>query len=149
LSTLDPSGLSVNRVGQVGPIISVATGGVPKWQGTLAINYATGRLNVGAQWRYVSSGVRDLTLIGPDDPRYSPTLPNSINRNHVRAYTYMNLNASYAIVDNDRRKVEIFGVINNVFDQDPPSYLPFFWPTNPVLYDTLGRSYRGGVRLAF
>ena len=41
-------------------------------------------------------------------------------------------------------------MVNNLFDKDPPNNLPSsFGPTNNVLYDVVGRSYKVGLRLRF
>ena len=41
-------------------------------------------------------------------------------------------------------------LINNLFDQDPPNDIPSsFGPTNNVLYDVVGRSFKIGVRFGF
>jgi outer membrane receptor protein involved in Fe transport len=62
----------------------------------------------------------------------------------------VNLNAQYRLWQNGDRHLELFGVVNNLFDKDPPKNLPSsFGPTNNVLYDVLGRSYKVGLRLMY
>jgi outer membrane receptor protein involved in Fe transport len=101
------------------------------------------------QVRYVGSG-RFLTVTGsggravaPGDPGYATTNPNSINDNSVPAATYVNLSASWDVTD----QFQVFGSMNNVFDKDPviaPGGNGY--PTNPVYFDTYGRTWRIGVR---
>jgi len=149
LETLDSSGQAIDRVGQLAPPQSPATGGVPKWQGTFSLTYEGDPLTLSSQIRYISSGLRDNSLIGPGQQGYDPSLPNSVNINKVPAFAYVDLNAQYAILDDGAHMVELFAAVTNLLDTDPPNYLPFFMPTNPVLYDVLGRRYRVGVRFEF
>ena len=86
--------------------------------------------------------------------RNSPTLLNSISDNTVDSATYVGLAMSYAIPWNDR-DIEVFGVINNLFDKDPPiapgggDGRGSNYPTNPVFFDTLGATFRFGLRARF
>ena len=114
------------------------------------MTYQSDRFSGQVQVRYISSGLYNVTYIGPDQEGYDPLLPNSISDNHVGAVTYVNLNAQYRLWGEGDSKVEIFGVINNLFDRDPPNALPSsFGPTNNVLYDVVGRTYKVGVRFDF
>jgi outer membrane receptor protein involved in Fe transport len=46
--------------------------------------------------------------------------------------------------------VQLFGIVNNLFDRDPPNDLPSsFGVTNPVLYDSIGRTFKAGFRFSF
>ena len=92
-----------------------------------------------------------LTLTGsgglavdPDDPGYDTTDPNSISDNSVASAVYTNLSASYDLTD----QFQVFGSINNVFDKDP-AIAPGGngYPTNPVYFDTYGRTWRLGLRV--
>jgi len=160
LTTIDPTGTAIDRSGMIGSPVS-SPSGLPKWEGNMSLTYTNGRFSGTMQFRYVGPGVRDVTLVGPDDPRYqsllsATTCPAPLaaactaNINHAPSYTYMNINAQYAIIDDGNRKVEVFGAINNLFNTDPPNYLPSsYGPTNNVLYDVMGRYYRVGVRVSF
>jgi outer membrane receptor protein involved in Fe transport len=62
----------------------------------------------------------------------------------------VDLNASYDIAMGGASKVQLFGVVNNLLDKDPPNDLPSsYGVTNPVLYDVVGRSFKVGVRVTF
>jgi len=75
---------------------------------------------------------------------------NSINDNYIASEFYLNLNAQVDIVNEGKRKLQLFGVVNNLLDNDPPNDTPSsFGATNPVLYDVVGRSYKIGVRFAY
>ena len=119
------------------------------------MTYSVGSFSTTVNVRYVDSGKLNILRIGPDDPNYSPTLLNSISDNTVDAATYVSLAMTYGIDVGDRTELEVFGVINNLLDKDPPiapgggggggsSY-----PTNPAYFDTLGAQYRAGLRLKF
>jgi outer membrane receptor protein involved in Fe transport len=154
LTTTDATGAKIDRANQIGAPTSQLSG-VPRWQGNYFLTYTNGPFSGTLQVRYVSKGVKDATLLDPTQAGYAAAVANPANAsttsiNHAPAYTYMNINASYAIIDTGTRKVELFGVVNNLFATTPPNYLnASFGPTNNVLYDVLGRAYRVGVRVAF
>ena len=84
--------------------------------------------------------------IDPSDPDYDTTDPNSITDNSVDDAVYVNVSASFDITD----QIQVFGSLNNVFDKDPviaPGGNGF--PTNPVYFDTYGRTFRIGARVNF
>jgi outer membrane receptor protein involved in Fe transport len=137
LSTTDSAG-TIDRVKQT----------VPDWLWTLDVNYIVGQFTGNAQVRYVSDAVRDTTLIGPDNPAYNPALPNTISDNTVPAALYLNLSAQYDLVRDGDKRVQIYGVVNNVLDKDPPEGAGGF-ASGFVNYDLLGRLYRAGVRFNF
>ena len=97
------------------------------------------------QWRHVSSFGFDPTLIGPDNPNYSPTLSNSINSNRFPAADYFNLSARYTLYEKGGQRVQIFGIINNLFDKEPPLGATQLL-TNGNPYDVIGRTFRFGIR---
>lgn len=144
---------TVNYAGQSGPTAafgSFNTG--PKWQGNAFITYAGGPFTGTFQLRYVGPG-RFMTVtanggpaVAPGDVGYSTSNPNSINNNHVDQAFYMNFSASYELIKN----IQLFGSVNNLLDKDP-SLAPGGngYPTNPVYFDTYGRTWRLGVRAKF
>jgi len=150
---------TINYAGQSGPAVE---GGdfypTPKWMWNALISYDADRFNATMTVRHVGKGVLNSEWIGPDDPGYAPTLPNSVNINRIPARTYVNLAMSYAIsLGNDKgRRAEIFGSIDNLFDSKPPvapggttTVLVSAYPTNPVFFDTFGMRWKAGVRLEF
>ena len=148
LTTVTPTGSVTDRAGQNGSPTSQPSG-VPNWQVNAYVGYTTGPFSGQIQARYISPGTRDNTLIGPEQAGYSTTLPNSTNTNHIGAYWYFNLNAQYDLITDGNRKLQIFGVVNNLTDKAPPPAPSSFGPTNNVLYDVLGRVYRIGVRFSY
>lgn len=148
LITIDATGTSVNRAGMNGAPTSQPSG-LPTFTGTLSATYALGDFTGTLQSRYVSHGVYNATLIGPHEAGYDPTASNSISDNYVGSYWLFNLNAQYDLTFNDT-KVQVYGIVNNLFDRDPPNDLPSsFGVTNPVLYDNIGRSFKAGFRFSF
>lgn len=139
-----------NYAGQSGPTAafgSFNTG--PKWQGNAFVSYNQGPFTGTVQARYVGSGryltvINGETPIDPSDPGYDTTLSNSISDNSVSSAVYFNLAASFDIT----KEIQLFGSLNNVFDKDPaiaPGGNGF--PTNPVYFDTYGRTFRVGARV--
>jgi iron complex outermembrane recepter protein len=107
------------------------------------------------QGRYIGPGALNKTFIGPDDPRYSPQLANSINNNRVPSRFYLTLGMTFR-AEMEGRKMEFFGIVDNLLDKDPPiapgstaSVVQSSYPTNPAFFDTLGRRYRVGVRVKY
>ena len=104
------------------------------------------------QARYVGPG-RFMVLtaaggppIDPSDPDYDTADPNSISDNSVKDAIYINLAASFDVTE----QIQMFASLNNVFDRDPP-IAPGGngFPTNPVYFDTYGRTFRVGARVKF
>ena len=149
LITVDITGAAVDRAGMNGSPVSQPSG-LPHVTGTAALTWTKNAFSGTAQYRYVSDGVYNATQIGPDQSGYDPLLPNSISDNHVGSISYVDLNGSYDLVDSGGRKIQLFGVVNNLFDRDPPNDFPSsYGVTNPVLYDVIGRTYKAGVRVTF
>jgi len=141
-----------NYAGQSGPTAAFGSfNTAPKWQGNLFATYSQGPFSGTVQLRYVGPG-KYLTVlptgalpVEPGDPGYDPASPDSISNNHVKSATYVNLSASYKFLDD---RFELFGSLNNAFDKKPviaPGGNGY--PTNPVYFDTYGRTWRVGVRV--
>jgi len=149
LITIDTAGVATDRAGQNGSGVSQPSG-LPDYTINGFITWQGDPFSAQIQVRHISSGLFQVTNIGPHQAGYDPLLPNSIDDNLVESVTYVNLNAQYRLWQGGDRHVELFGVVNNLFDKDPPNNLPSsFGPTNNVLYDVVGRSYRLGIRLNY
>ncbi|HWJ68804.1 MAG TPA: TonB-dependent receptor [Sphingobium sp.] len=147
--TIDSTGVMVNRAGMNGAPVSQPSG-LPTFAGNAYLTWSNQTFAGTVQIRYISKGVFDATAIGPHQSGYSPLGAGSISDNEIAAETYVSLNMQYNLLDRNGRKVQLFGVINNLFDNDPPNDVPgSFGPTNNVLYDVIGRSYKLGVRFNF
>ncbi|WP_164549755.1 TonB-dependent receptor domain-containing protein [Altericroceibacterium xinjiangense] len=149
LTTVDSSGVAVDRANMVGSPVSQPSG-VPRYIINGYVTYSSEPFEAQVQVRHISGGRYNTSLIGPDEEGYDPLLPNSINDNSVGAWTYVNLNASYDLWRDADRSLQLYGVVSNLFDKDPPVNIPSsFGPTNNVLYDVVGRTYRIGVRVRY
>jgi outer membrane receptor protein involved in Fe transport len=140
---------TVDRAGMNGSPVS-APSGVPRYTLNGYLTFNSDRVTAQLQVRHISGGVYNAELVGPGQEGYDPLKANSINDNEIGAWTYVNVNASVNVWKRGSQKLEIFGVVNNLFDKDPPVDAPSsFGPTNNVLYDVLGRTYRMGARFQF
>lgn len=151
------AGLPVyNYAGQSGPTAAFGDfNTVPKWQGNAFLTYLNGPFTGVLQLRYIGPGRygtvdpnTGLPLIGPNQPGFSNTYAGSINTNSVSSATYLNVALSYTLPFFS--SVQLFGSISNLLDKDPP-VAPGGngYPTNPVYFDTYGRTWRLGLRAQF
>ncbi|MFC2950672.1 TonB-dependent receptor plug domain-containing protein [Marinicaulis aureus] len=148
LITVDSNG-AVDYAGQVGYPVSQQSG-LPEFQATTSLRWSNDVFGVGTKVRFISSGLYDVTKIGPSQDGYDPTLSNSISDNSVPAFAYLDLNAYYDVTVGGNSTVRLYGAINNVLDKDPPNNLPSsFGVTNPALYDVIGRVFKVGARVSF
>ncbi len=141
LSTEDSIGVT-DRAGQTG-YRGGATPGVPDWIVDGNIVWNVDRYQVGLHGHYIPKGKFDALLIGPEDEGYSITLPNSVNSNRVDGRFYLDLSLNVDITD----RIELFGVINNLLDRDPPPAFSSQGGTNHVWFDTIGRYFKIGARV--
>src|SRR5690606_29634255 len=93
----------------------------PEWSANLIVGYAKGPFSFTARTAYTSESLIDSVTpyIGPDDPRYDPTLQNSIIDNTVPSHITQDVNFTY---DFDMRgnEAQVWLSINNSWDKDPP-----------------------------
>lgn len=138
---ISPDGTNpVNFAGEVGPNNSF---GLPKWKLRGNVTYSTGPLGLFGQVRYVGAGKYDNSY-GPEQL--------SAEDNHVGAEVYVDLSARYQFNIGAANNLEVFGGVNNVFDNDPPALpIDFIGPTatNAVHYDVIGRYLYAGIRAKF
>jgi iron complex outermembrane receptor protein len=131
----------INRAGDNG------LNGVPSWVVDGFASLTMRRLALNAQGHFISAGKYDASLVGPEDPGYAVTLPNSINTNRAASRFYTNLGASFDLMKTGRQTLQLYANVLNVFDVMPPP----LWNgnNNSVYYDVIGRRYRMGVRFDF
>jgi hypothetical protein len=120
--------------------------GVPKWTGDAFADYERGRFRLGLQARYIGAGVFS-TILHED-----AGAPNTINDNRVPAFIYLTASTAYRLKTSGSRSVELFAVVNNLLNTDPPM-IPSGAAgginessTNGQFYDVVGRFFRAGVR---
>jgi iron complex outermembrane receptor protein len=115
--------------------------------GTLFVGYSVGGFQGNVTTRYISSGVLNALYLDPSDEGYATTTVNTINDNSVDSVVYFNLNASYSFGQDGR--FQVFGQVNNLLNEEPPSAPQLQFPSNPVYFDLVGRTYRAGIRFEF
>lgn len=120
----------------------------PDWSAQWFTTFARGPLSVTLQSRYVSEGIKDATRTGPGQMGFDPSAADSIDDNHVPSYLVWGLSSSFD-VELLGMRAQLFGSIQNLFDRDPPLIGTGLAGTNPVLFDTIGRRYRVGLRAQF
>jgi len=105
----------------------------PHFLTTSTVTYDNKLLTLALQMRTIEHGKYNILY----------TEGVQINNNRVPGRTYFNLSATVRPMD----RVEIFGVINNLTDRDPPiTPQNFGFPYINTFFDPIGRSYRIGLR---
>jgi len=134
------------------------TGGLPKWKYFVNVTYALDPINIGFTGRGVSSGhygplyVRDACTTGC--PVSSP-FARTIDVNHIDGQWLFDANITYRFLNKGDgvADADAFFTISNILNTDPPvvaTSSPEYWHrTNSLLYDTLGRAFRAGVRFRY
>jgi outer membrane receptor protein involved in Fe transport len=118
----------------------IGTTNVPDWMANYFIQYNVGKFTGGVQFRYISPGVLETGSI-------TGTATERLN-NKIGSQTITNFSAQYRILDQDGRRLELFGAINNAFNRGPP--YPIWGLSNlGIYYDAVGMSFRGGVRFTY
>jgi iron complex outermembrane receptor protein len=141
-------GSVINYAGQVGGFTSgsnVSYTNTPKLVLNGTLSYEAGIFSTTVQGRYVGGGKVNKAAVDPSDPLYNPLSPIAVLNNDVNSRFYVNLSASARVINAGKRNVEIYGVVNNLFDSEVP------FPGTQVsgLYDRIGRFIRVGVRFAY
>jgi outer membrane receptor protein involved in Fe transport len=143
LTTTTPAGVQ-DRLGQVSNFNR--TPGLPKWAGDAFLDYTRGPTHLGLQARYVGAGKFSTIL------HEGTGQANTINDNHVPAFVYLSASASYRFYSSGTHSAELFGIVNNLTDTDPPM-IPSGAAgginessTSGQFYDVVGRFVRAGVR---
>lgn len=138
------AGVANNFAGVTGPGAFTQ----PEWALNGVVSYDRGPFGLSAQVRYIDSGLYNANWIEPGQPGYSPASPLSVNDNTVESFTNVTLSGRYRLPFGDRNW-ELFGTINNLFDEKPPLAPDGAYPTNAAFFDQIGRAFRVGVRGGF
>jgi outer membrane receptor protein involved in Fe transport len=136
-------GTITDRVGETG-----SGAGQADWLATFVVGYENQGFQVNLTTRHISKGVLNALYRDPGDSDYVGwPASQTINDNHVASATYFNLNGSFGFGEDKR--YEVFAQVNNLFDKSPPPAPQAQFPSNPVYFDLIGRSYKAGVRFNF
>lgn len=132
-----PGGTVDDRAGEVGLSAN------PRWSGVANLIYAKGAWSVFVQERFVGSGRYDNTRVSGV----------TINDNHVDPVFYTDAAFTWRL-EGFEKPGELRLSVNNLFNKAPPNtpvsgVFSSFYPTNPRLYDPLGRYYSVAMKVAF
>jgi iron complex outermembrane recepter protein len=130
------------------------TGSAADWRWLGMASYDNGNYAISLIGRGVSSGKLENAYIECSFDCPSPTVANrTIDSNRVKGAVYADLSLTYRLARRGFDNFELFFKVDNLTDRDPPpaggiTGASFVDPgVNPLLYDTLGRAYRAGLRL--
>jgi outer membrane receptor protein involved in Fe transport len=129
-------------------LAGVNTGSTPDWKAYLVQSWDVRNFGFDLTERYISDGVFGNQYIVCQSGCPASTANNpTIDRNHMAGAFYVDVGARYSFND----EISAFIKIDNALDRDPvPSpQTNTGIDINPLLYDTLGRTYRAGVRYNF
>jgi iron complex outermembrane recepter protein len=117
--------------------------GFPRTRFTSSATYTQGDSSLTAQVRFISAAKLVHNWTAKD-----------VDNNEVPAIAYLDLRASHDLTDG----MQIFATIDNLLNKDPPNVAAtplrgqtayYFTAVRGDIYDTIGRSYRAGVRFRF
>ena len=124
------------------------------WRWLGMASYDKGNYAISLIGRGVSSGKLENAYIECSVNCPVSTVANrTIDRNDVSGAVYADLSLTYRLAHRGFKNFELFFKVDNLTDRDPPpaggiTGASFVDPgANPLLYDTIGRAYRAGVRM--
>ncbi|WP_231958706.1 TonB-dependent receptor domain-containing protein [Altererythrobacter sp. B11] len=148
LITVDSVG-ATDRAGQTG-LRGGTPPGIPDWTVD-----ATARLEFlenyafTSHFRWINKGFFFPTFLEPGDPGYSLQSPNSVNTNTLPSRFYVDILGSAKLPFGGAKEVEVFAGIDNLFNVDPPRFPGANGSGNNVLFNPVGRMFKGGIRASF
>jgi iron complex outermembrane receptor protein len=138
--------------GVVGAIPSegagVNQGATPRWKLLAVQSWENDKLALTLSERWISAGVYSNEFIEcQTNCPVATVIHPTIYDNHQPGATYLDFGASYKLSE----KLTAYFKVDNLLNRDPvPSpQTNVTYGVNPVLYDVLGRQYRGGLRYNF
>lgn len=153
LETDDPINGVENGRGVIEDISPLASGlDAPRFRYLASVTYSLEPVSVSLILTGVSAGVYDngLVVCSTACPAGNGVTTGSVNFNHVDSYKNFSLSANYNI----GRWGQLYGVIDNLFNANPP-IIPgdfgagFYQGQSNIDYDRIGRAYRVGWRAKF
>lgn len=121
-----------------------------KWRWLFSANYSLDPVTVSWTGRSLSSGEYNPNYVQctANCPVSIPSA-QTIDFNHIEGRFYHDLSLSYDFETAAGSGGQIYLNVTNVMDEQPPpvaSLQYWYMPTNPQLYDTIGRAFFAGVR---
>lgn len=131
------------------------SGSAADWRWLAVASYDVGSYGMSLIGHGVSNGQMENAYIECTSSCPTPNVVNrTIDNNHIAGAVYADLSFTYRLLGHgELRNLELFFKVDNVTDRDPPPVgsiagVSFVDPgVNPLLYDTVGRTYRAGVRV--
>lgn len=118
------------------------TAAAPGSSWTINTDYSFGNFAASLMTRYTSPIKYSATLVGPDDPRYSVALPNSVNRNLWPEALYFNTYTAYTFHTRGGSALRLYFNIDNLLDKQPPIVAISI---NGSPWDLIGRAFKLGL----
>ncbi len=148
LITVDSVG-PTERAGQTG-LRGGTPPGIPDWtvDATARFDFAE-RYAFSTHVRWINKGFFFPTFIEPGDPGFSLEDPNSVNTNTLPSRFYVDILGSAKLPFGGAREIEVFAGIDNLLNQDPPRFPGANGSGNNVLFNPVGRMFKGGIRATF
>jgi outer membrane receptor protein involved in Fe transport len=161
---LNPQPPPVNIAGTVGNAVGFLSdyASAADTAANVIATWSRGNFSLTGQVRYVDDGKVARDRIGPDDPNFNPTVPvppgaancvapcQTTTLNVIDSYEVYSLSGTYDFQLSGGNNLQLWGSINNLFDEDPPVYgSAFLGGANAIFYDTAGTQYRVGLRMTF
>jgi outer membrane receptor protein involved in Fe transport len=124
----------------------------------LTASWSRDKFTVTGQAQYISDGINDRQQRGPEQDGYNPavTPPQTVNTNSVPSYAILSVSGTYDFELAGGNTLQLWGSVNNLGDRDPPLVgggvgfqSASVGGAQAQFFDTLGRTYRVGVRLSF
>lgn len=126
---VDNGVLAIDGAGYLG---SQATYLVPKWRGSLTLNYESEGMGADLRTRYIDGG------------GFAPTSVLANQDARISSHTYVDLGLRAYIRASEKTKFTVYGSVQNLFDRQPTLGAV----SSPYL-DIIGRYYTAGVRVNF
>jgi outer membrane receptor protein involved in Fe transport len=151
LVTVDAVG-PTERAGQTG-LRGGTPPGIPDWTLDATANLELGELfALSTHVRWINKGFYNAAFIGPDQPGFALTGPNSgmsSSRNDMPSRTYVDMLGTVKVPVGDNDKFAVYFGVDNVFNVDPPNFPGANGSGNNVLFNPVGRMYKAGIRTSF
>ena len=145
---IQTKGSLIDRAGQVGGFTSGLNTGatsVPHWQLNGSLTFEKPSWSMTLIGRWIQGGIVDATLVQPGDKDYNAASPISVGDMNVSSRFYLNWSGTVNVIETDKRKLQFYALVNNVFNKEPP------FPNTQLagFYDRIGRSYKVGFRFTY
>ena len=148
LITIDSVG-PTDRAGQTG-LRGGTPPGIPDWTVDASARFDFGEaFSFTTHARWINKGFFYPTFIEPSDPNFSLADPNSVNTNSVPSRIFVDMLATVHVQSQWTKNLEVYGGVDNVFNQDPPRFPGANGSGNNVLFNPVGRFFKLGARMNF